>query len=82
MNTDNWVHYLVEVDGVMFVSKLDPKGSFYPKVEKLSKGVFDSWHGKMIRESVGDIANMTTEQIEARLADINEGYTQAVLCLA
>jgi len=81
MNTDNWQEYKLEINGVKFISKLDPKGSFYPQVEKLPEGILNQWHSQMVNELIGDVSTMPREAIQERLDEINAGATQALLCL-
>ena len=81
MNTDNWQEYKLEINGVKFISKLDPKGSFYPQVEKLPEGIINKWHSQMVNELIGDVSTMPREAIQERLDEINAGATQALLCL-
>mgnify|MGYP003325797731 FL=1 len=82
LNTTNWVKYPFTVNGVDFVSMLDPKGSFYPQVEKLPEGALTNWHSSMINNLIGDVANMSKEKLQARIDEVNDGATQAILALA
>lgn len=81
MNTDNWQEYKLEINGVKFISKVDPKGSFYPQIEKLPEGILNQWHSQMVNELIGDVSTMPREAIQERLDEINAGATQALLCL-
>jgi hypothetical protein len=82
LNTTTWVAYPFEVNGVKFNSLLDPKGEFYPKVEKLSAGVFIGYNQGAIAEFVGNPADMTRDEIQAKLDIANEFATQALIVLA
>jgi hypothetical protein len=82
LNTDNWATYPFTVEGVEFVSKLDPKGSFYPQVERLPAGVFTAENARMLSELIGNPALMTREEIESELQTINAGASQAIVALA
>ena len=82
LNTTNWVKYPFTVNGVDFISMLDPKGSFYSRVEQLPEGVLTNWHSSMINDLIGDVANMSKEKLQARLDEVNDGATQAILALA
>lgn len=81
MNTNNWQEYKLEINGVKFISKVDPKGSFYPQIEKLPEGILNQWHSQMVNELIGDVSTMPREAIQERLDEINAGATQALLCL-
>lgn len=82
INTSNWVSYPFTVNGVNFVSKLDPAGEFYPKVENLPNGVFLAYNQGAIKELIGNPAEMTTDEINAKLDIANEFATQALIELA
>jgi hypothetical protein len=82
LNTDNWISIPFSAQGVDFISKLDPNGSFYPLIKRLPEMVFESEQTQMISELIGNISNFTREELQAELDAINEGATQALLCLA
>jgi hypothetical protein len=82
INTTNWVTYPFEVNGIKFNSLLDPKGAFYPKVEKLPAGVFIEYNQGAIHEFVGDPTKLTADEIKAKLDLANEFATQALILLA
>ncbi|NDB60468.1 hypothetical protein EB001_18760 [bacterium] len=82
LNTDNWASYPFSVEGVDFVSKLDPQGSFYPQVERLPAGVFTAENTRMVTELIGNPALFTREELENELATINAGASQAIVALA
>lgn len=82
LNTTNWVSYPFEVNGVKFNSLLDPKGEFYPKVEKLPAGVFANMNAGAIAEFVGNPSLLTANEIQDKLDVANEGASQALIVLA
>ena len=82
LNTTNWVKYPFEVNGVKFNSLLDPKGEFYPKVEKLPAGIFEQMNAGAIAEFVGDPSTLSVDQINELLDLANEGASQALIALA
>ena len=82
LDTTNWVSYPFEVDGVNFVSKLDPKGSFYPQIEAMPAGLFTLMNQSAIRDIIGKVSLFSTAELEAELDRINEGASQALICLA
>ena len=82
LDTTNWVKYPFSVDGVDFVSMLDPNGSFAPQVARLPEGVFADENVDMIAELIGNPAKFTRAELEAELARVNDGATQAFLALA
>ena len=82
LDTTNWVSYPFSVEGVEFVSLLDPRGSFYPQIERLPAGVFTAENVRMLTELVGNPALMTREELSNELDRINAGASQAILALA
>ena len=82
LDTTNWASYPFTVNGINFVSKLDPQGSFYPQVERLPAGIFSNENARMVAEFIGNPALMTREELQAELDRVNDGASQALLCLA
>lgn len=82
VDTTNWVKYPFTVDGINFVSLIDPKGSFYPQLEALPSEVRDMFNEQAIREFIGSPADYSLEELQGELDEINLGYSQALLALA
>lgn len=82
VDTTNWIKYPFTVDGIDFVSIIDPKGSFYPRLEALPKPILDDFNAGAIREFIGSPANYTLDELRDKLDSINEGYSQALIVLA
>lgn len=82
LDTTNWVSYPFSVEGVEFLSLLDPQGDFYPQVERLPLGVFSTENARMVSELIGNPALLTREELEDELDRVNAGASQAILALA
>ena len=82
LDTTNWASYPFTVEGVDFVSKLDPQGSFYPQVERLPAGVFTAENTRMVTELIGNPALFTRQELRDELDRINAGASQALVALA
>jgi hypothetical protein len=82
LDTTNWASYPFTVEGVDFVSKLDPQGSFYPQVERLPAGVFTAENTRMVTELIGNPALFTRQELQDELDRINAGASQALVALA
>ena len=82
VDTTNWVKYPFTVDGINFVSIIDPKGSFYPQLEALTPEIRNSFNESAIREFIGSPANYSLAELQGELATINAGFSQALLALA
>ena len=78
----NWKSYPFTVDGVEFVSLLDPNGSMYQQVSKIPASVFTAMNEGAIREIIGSVSTMPKSEIQAELDRVNLGYSQAYLALA
>jgi hypothetical protein len=82
LDTTNWAKYPFTVNGVNFVSLLDPKGYFYEKVERLPNGLFTDENCRMVMSLIGDPSKMTTSELQKELDTVNLGASQAILALA
>ncbi len=82
LDTTNWAKYPFTVEGVEFVSMLDPQGSFYSQVERLPAGIFANENVRMVNELIGNPAKLTRDELEAELARVNLGASQALVALA
>jgi hypothetical protein len=82
LDTTNWVSYPFEVNGIKFVSLLDPQGSFYPRIKTWPAGVFDIENAKMVNELIGDPSKLTTNQLQDELDRINTHASEALIVLA
>ena len=78
----NWKSYPFTVDGVEFVSLIDPNGSMFSQIEKLPPAIFNSYNEGAIRSLVGSVSDMSKSEIQENLDRANKGYSQAYLALA
>ena len=78
----NWKSYPFTVDGVEFVSLLDPNGSMYQQVSRIPASVFTAMNEGAIREIIGSVSTMHKSEIQAELDRVNDGYSQAYIALA
>ena len=78
----NWKSYPFTVDGVEFVSLIDPNGSMYKEIKKLSPAIVNSFNEGAIRSIIGSVSEMSKSEIQENLDRANEGYSQAYLALA
>ena len=82
LDTTNWARFSVSVDGVDFVSLIDPKGSFYPQIVSMPNDVLQLFHADMVHSVIGDPNKMTRKELQDELDTVNLGATQAILALA
>ena len=81
-NFANWKSYPFSVDGVNFLSLIDPNGSMYKTIKNLPPAIFANMNEGAIRSMIGSVTNMSKSEIQAELDKANEGYSQAYLALA
>ncbi len=81
-DTTNWAKFPFTVDGVEFVSMLDPEGSMYKQVMNVPKPIFIAMNEGAIRELIGKVSLMSKSEIQDELDRVNEGFGQAYLALA
>lgn len=82
IDTTNWVSYPFSVNGINFVSLLDPQGSFYPRVKNWPADVFATENARMINELIGDPSELSIDELKSELDGINLGASQAIVALA
>ena len=78
----NWKSYPFTVDGVDFLSLINPEGTMYKTISNLPEGVFVTMNQSAIRDLIGNASLMSKSEIQAELDRVNEGYGQAYLALA
>ena len=81
-NFANWKSYPFTVDGVEFLSLINPEGSMYKKITQLPEGVFVAMNEGAIRQMIGSVSTMSKSEIQDELDKVNEGYHEAYLALA
>lgn len=82
IDTTNWVRYPFTVDGIDFVSFIDPKGTFYPQLEAMPAEVLVAFNQSTLKEFIGSPANYSLEELQNDLDELNLGASQAILRLA
>lgn len=78
----NWEKFPFTVDGVDFVSMLDPNGSMFKQVKTMPANIFTHMNESAIRELIGKVSLMSYDEIQDELDRVNEGFGQAYLALA
>ena len=76
-----WEKYPFIVDGVEFVSLIDPTGKMYEKVSMLPDGIFRTMNEKAIKQLIGKVSLMSRNEIQDKLDFINENYSEAYVAL-
>lgn len=78
----NWASYPFTVEGVEFVSLINPEGSMYQTVKRVPAEVFTQMNSEAIRAIIGNVATLTKSEIQDELDRVNLGYSEAYLALA
>ena len=78
----NWKSYPFTVDGVDFVSLIDPNGDMYKKIQLVPAQIFSDMNAGAIRELIGKVSLLSRSEIQDELDKVNLGYSQAYLALA
>lgn len=82
MQFENWKSYPFTVDGVDFVSLIDPNGDMYKKIQLVPAQIFSDMNAGAIRELIGKVSLLSRSEIQDELDKVNQGYSQAYLALA
>ena len=78
----NWKSYPFTVDGVEFLSLINPNGTMYRTISQLPAGVFNTMNEGAIRSIIGNVSSLTRSEIQDELDRVNQGYSEAYLALA
>ena len=78
----NWKSFPFTVDGVEFVSLIDPNGSMYQTIQRVPAQVFSQMNEDAIRSLIGKVSLLSRSEIQDELDTVNAGYSQAYLALA
>ena len=78
----NWKSYPFTVDGVEFLSLINPDGRLYQKVSRVPADIFNAMNESSIRELVGKVSLMSKSEIQDKLDRVNLGYSEAYIALA
>ena len=57
-NFDNWVSYPFSVDGINFLSLINPNGDMYKTIKNMPVAIFNSYNEGAIRELIGSVSTM------------------------
>lgn len=69
----DWLSYPFEVNGVKFVSKVNPASPIYTRILLTPREVFERMNQECILELVGDVSKLSKEELDKELERINEG---------
>ena len=82
MSPKNWKSYPFTVDGVDFVSLINPNSEMYKRIQFVPTAIFQDMNVGAIRSMIGNVSTITRSEIQTELDRVNEGYSQAYLALA
>ena len=79
LDTTNWARFEFSVGELTFVSLINQLGTMYPKIVFLPRETFDEMNRQAILALVGNVGEMTRQEIQDKLAQANEFASQALL---
>lgn len=77
LDTTGWNVYPFETQGIKFLSKISPESPMLSRILALPAGMFEAMNCNAISELVG--VNLTREQLVAKLQEVNQGASHAVV---
>jgi hypothetical protein len=77
LDTTGWNETPFIVNGVSYISKIAPTSPFMKKIEKLPYGAWQTMNIGAIRDLIGTVSDRN--EILAKIAEINQGATHAVI---
>ena len=81
-NTNDWDSIPFTVDGVGFVSKIRKDSEMALRIKFVPQNVFVQMNEGAIRDCIGNVSQMSRDEIISELYRVNEGGSQAILELA
>ena len=79
--TNNYTDYKFTADGVNFVSRIADHSPFLGAIKNIPTEEFNKMNIDAIAELIGRPSLMTTAEILAKLAEVNEGATHSWILL-
>ena len=75
----NWKKFPFDVDGINFISRVDMNSSTGKRIAKLPEGIFEQMNIGAIRDILGNVADLSIEELSAKLEVINDGGSYAFI---
>jgi hypothetical protein len=82
LNTTSWVSYPFTVNGINFVSKVDPKSSIGFQVNLIPVEIFNSMNSEAVLDIIGNPATLTLSELVSELIRVNHSASEAIIELA
>jgi hypothetical protein len=82
LNTTSWVSYPFTVNGINFVSKVNPKSSIGFQVNLIPVEIFDSMNSEAILDLIGNPSLLSADKLKSGLIRINHSASEAIIELA
>lgn len=77
IDTTGWNEFPFTANGVNYISKVSPDSPFITTIAKLPYGVFETMNISAVRDLIG--ATSSLSEIQAKLVELNENATHAVI---
>jgi hypothetical protein len=82
LNTTSWVSYPFTVNGINFVSKVNPESSIGFQVNLIPVEMFNSMNSEAVLDIIGNPATLTLSELVSELVRVNAGASEAIIELA
>jgi len=76
LETQNWIAIPFSVNGVNYLSKIKPESTMAKRIKVVPPQLFVEMNQGAVRELIG---NLSIQEIPARLYEINQGASEAVI---
>ena len=82
LNTTNWVSYPFTVNGINFISKVNPKSSMGIQVSLIPVEMFDSMNRDAVLDLIGNPSLLSANELNSELIRVNHSASEAIIELA
>jgi hypothetical protein len=82
LNTTSWVSYPFTVNGINFVSKVNPESSIGFQVNLLPIETFDLMNIDAVLDLIGNPSLLSADKLKSELVRLNHSASQALIELA
>jgi len=82
LNTTSWVSYPFTVNGINFVSKVNPKSSIGFQVNLIPVEIFNSMNSEAVLDIIGNPSLLSADKLKSELIRVNHSASEAIIELA
>jgi hypothetical protein len=82
LNTTSWVSYPFTVNGINFVSKVNPESSIGFQVSFVPVEMFSLMNSEAVLDIIGDPSLLSADKLKSELVRVNHSASEAIIELA